>query len=228
MRSCPLPEAVPAEVHADIDAKAKAAGFDGWFAQFKNKVSWSLNPDLPAITPWKTVNPINTPNWTLERNPYSIWVDTDGNQLPYIDKVSLTLGENLEVINLKAIAGEFDEQARHIDIGKLPVLLENQKKGNYKLVLDTADFGADCGLKFNLSYEGDAEIGKWFRTVDFRRALALGVDRDQINETFWLGAASRARMCRARPTSTTPALNIAPSGRRSIRRRQTTCSISWG
>jgi peptide/nickel transport system substrate-binding protein len=38
-----------------------------------------------------------------------------------------------------------------------------------------------------LSYEADPEIGKWFRTVDFRRALGLGIDRDQINETFWLG-----------------------------------------
>ena len=123
----------------------------------------------------------------LERNPYSIWVDTEGNQLPYIDKVQLTLGENLEVVNLRAIAGEFDMQERHMDIGKLPVFIENQQKGNYKLVLDTADFGADMGMKFNLSYEADAELGKWFRTTEFRRALALGVDRDQINETFWLG-----------------------------------------
>ena len=42
-------------------------------------------------------------------------------------------GENLEVINLKAIAGEYDEQARHIDIGKLPVLIENQQKGAYTI-----------------------------------------------------------------------------------------------
>ena len=55
---------------------------------FKN--DWSLNPELPVITPWKTVTPINTPTWMLERNPYSVFVDTAGNQLPYIDKVVLT------------------------------------------------------------------------------------------------------------------------------------------
>ncbi|MCC6178573.1 MAG: ABC transporter substrate-binding protein [Chloroflexi bacterium] len=166
---------------------AKDAGFDNWLLLFKAKASWALNPEVPTITPWKTVQPINTPVWTLERNPYSIWVDTDGNQLPYMDKIQLTLAENLEVLNLRAVAGEFDMQERHLDIGKLPVFIENQQKGNYKLVLDTADFGADCGLKFNLSFEADPEIGKWFRTVDFRRALALGIDRDQVNETFWLG-----------------------------------------
>ncbi len=59
-----------------------------------------------------------------------------GNQLPYFDQVQFTLAENLEVINLRAMAGEYDEQERHIDLGKLPVLLDNQDKGNYKVHLD--------------------------------------------------------------------------------------------
>jgi len=170
-----------------VDQDARTAGFDNWVNMFKARNSFQLNPDLPVVTPWKTVTPINTPTWTMERNPYSIWVDTQGNQLPYIDRIQFTLAENLEVLNLRAIAGEYDMQERHLDIGKLPVFIENQQKGNYKLWLDTADFGADCGLKFNLSFDADPEIGKWIGTADFRRALGLGIDRDQINETFWLG-----------------------------------------
>ncbi len=138
------------------------------------------------LSPWKTTTPINTSTWTLERNPYSVFVDTAGNQLPYIDKVVLTLAENLEVLNLRAIAGEYDYASRHVDLGKLPVLLENQKKGNYKVYLDPGDY-CDLIIKFNLNYDADPEIGKWFNTADFRRALSLGIDRDQINETFWLG-----------------------------------------
>ena len=34
------------------------------------KKDWSLNPELPVLGPWKTVQPINTPTWVLERNPY--------------------------------------------------------------------------------------------------------------------------------------------------------------
>jgi peptide/nickel transport system substrate-binding protein len=172
---------------AEADHKAKDAGFDNWVSHFKAKNSWQLNPDLPVLTPWKTVSPSTTPTWVLERNPYSIWVDIDGNQLPYIDKVQLQLAENLEVLNLRAIAGEYDMQSRHIDMGKLPVFLENQQKGNYRIALDTGDYGSDCGLKFNLSFDGDPELAKWIGTTDFRRALSLGIDRDQINETFWLG-----------------------------------------
>ena len=80
-----------------------------------------MNPELPVISPWMTTQGRNTATWVLERNPYYFGVDTEGNQLPYIDKVVLTLGENLEVINLRAIAGEYDWGERHLDLQKLPV-----------------------------------------------------------------------------------------------------------
>ena len=184
---------------AELDKKVKDEKFDSWVRMFLFKNDWALNPDLPVLSAWKTVTPINTPTWTLERNPYSVFVDTAGNQLPYIDKVVLTLAENLEVLNLRAVAGEYDFQQRHIDLGKLPVFIENQAKGGYKVYLDPGDYGGDMIIKFNLNYDADPEIAKWFNTADFRRALALGIDRDQINETFWLGTGT--------PSSVVPADN---------------------
>jgi peptide/nickel transport system substrate-binding protein len=114
-------------------------------------------------------------------------VDTEGNQLPYIDKIQMTLAENLEVLNLRAIAGEYDWQERHIDLGKLPVFLENQQKGGYSIRLDPAANGADATWQTNQSFAADLEFGDLLRNRDFRHALALGIDRDQLNETFWLG-----------------------------------------
>ena len=114
---------------AELDKKTKDAKFDSWVRMFLFKNDWALNPELPVLSPWKTATPINTATWTLERNPYSVFVDTAGNQLPYIDKVVLTLAENLEVLNLRAIAGEYDFQQRHLDLGKLPVFIENQARG---------------------------------------------------------------------------------------------------
>ena len=178
---------------------AKDQGYEKWVNLFKTKNSWHLNPELPVITPWKTVSPISQPTWVLERNPYSVFVDTAGNQLPYIDKVVLTVFENIEVHNLRAIAGEYDLQARHVDIQKIPVFLENEEKGQYKLYLDPGDYGGDMIIKFNLTYSEDPEIRKWIHQSDFRRALALGIDREQINETFWLGVGT--------PRSVVPAAN---------------------
>ena len=64
---------------------------------------------------------------------------------------------------------------RHMDVAKLPVFLENQQKGNYKVVLDTeTDVGRRSAIHVNQSFEADPEIRKWLTNVDFRRALSHG------------------------------------------------------
>ena len=171
----------------EVEKKAKAAGFDGWVSYIRNRWDWRLNPELPVLTPWKTATPINTPTWVLERNPYYMGVDSAGNQLPYIDRISMTLAENLEVLNLRAIAGQYDLQERHTALAKLPVFLENRAKVGYDVRLDPALNGSDATLQTNQAYDADPEIAKWLHTTDFRRALSMGIDRDQLNETFWVG-----------------------------------------
>ena len=185
----------------EVDRKAKAAGFDGWVSYIKNRWDWRLNPDLPVLTPWKTVSPINTPTWVLERNPYYMGVDSQGNQLPYIDRISMTLAENLEVLNLRAIAGQYDLQERHTGLAKLPVFLENRAKGGYEVHLDPALNGSDATLQTNQAYDADPEIARWLQTRDFRRALSMGIDREQLNETFWVGVGTPGSVA---PSETVP------------------------
>ncbi len=171
----------------ELDRKAKAAGFDSWVSYMKSRWDWRLNPELPTLGPWKTVTPINTPTWLLERNPFYYGVDTAGNQLPYIDRISMRLAENLEVLNLRAVAGQYDLQERHTSLAKLPVFLENRSKGNYDVRLDPALHAGDAMLFINHSYDADPEVAKWLHNRDFRRALSLGIDRAQLNEVLWMG-----------------------------------------
>ena len=170
-----------------VNAKAKAAGYGNWVEHFRFRSDWGLNTEVPTLAAWVMVRPINTQSWLLERNPYYYAIDTAGNQLPYLDKVQLSLAENPEVINLRAIAGEFDFMERFIDLAKLPVFLENADRGGYRVRLDPGFNGADSQIYFNLAYTQDAEIRKWFQNTDFRRALSLGIDRGQLNDAFWLG-----------------------------------------
>jgi peptide/nickel transport system substrate-binding protein len=182
---------------AAVNAKAKAAGYDTWVRYLHVQKDWQLNPAVPTLGPWRTVRPINTPTWVMERNPFYYSVDTDGNQLPYIDGIVMTLAENIEVANLRAMAGEYDLQERHMDLAKLPVILENRERGKYDVHLDLAYNGADTALHINMDYRPDPLIGKLLGTADFRRALSMGIDREQMNETFWLGLGT--------PGSTAPA-----------------------
>ena len=187
-----------------VEAMAKAAGFDNWVLFFQERNSSYRNVDLPVVTAWKTVKPITGDVWEYERNPYSIWMDEAGNQLPYIDRIRLTKGEDLEVINLRAIAGEYDSQERHIDLTKLPVLIENQEKGDYTVHLDTSSMGGEAYICVNASYKADPELGKLFANADFRRALSLGINRDAINEVLFLGLGTPGSIAPAETTLFSP------------------------
>ena len=183
---------------AEVDKLAADAKFPSWPTLFKSRADWTANADLPVVTPWKVVKgkEISTQNLVLERNPYSIWVDTEGNQLPYIGTLSHSASENVEVMNLRAVAGEFDMQDRDILTNKLPVLVDNAQRSGYHIVLNPSG-SVDFGLRVNLAYEDDPELGELIRTTDFRRALSLGIDRGQINEAFYLGTST--------PTANVPA-----------------------
>jgi peptide/nickel transport system substrate-binding protein len=174
---------------AEVSAQAVAARFDGWVPYFLNQVTWSKNPDLPVLSPWRVTQPINKPPWELSANPYSIWVDTEGHQLPYIQTISMSNSESLEVINLRTVAGEFDFQDRHLTVQSLPVLLENQERSHYK-IHKSPSTSTDFGVLINLAYDEDKTLGDLLRTTDFRRALALGIKRDQVNEAFFLGTSA--------------------------------------
>ena len=52
---------------------------------------------------------------TLTRNPYYYKVDTEGNQLPYIDTLSVSVNADKQTLVLKVVNGEIDYQDRHIN-----------------------------------------------------------------------------------------------------------------
>jgi peptide/nickel transport system substrate-binding protein len=179
-----------------VNKVATGAGFKGWAAYFRNRAAWHQNPSLPMVTPWVVTRPINNPPWEFGPNPYSIWVDDEGYQLPYIGRITMGNVENTEVLALRAASGEYDVQDRWLGVTNLPVLIDNEKKGSYKI--HRAPYTeVDCGIRLNLAYDADKELGELIRTVEFRRALSLGIDRGQINEAFFLGTGT--------PTATTAA-----------------------
>jgi peptide/nickel transport system substrate-binding protein len=165
---------------------AKEAGYTNWISYMQYLNQWGLNPDMPTVSPWVTVRPLNDPPHTFGPNPYSIWVDTDGNQLPYIGDIHFELVQQPDVITLKATEGEFDFQDIWLTAASLPVLIENQERSGYT-IHRTPGESIDDAIRINLSFDKDPVIGELIRTLDFRRALSLGVERDQINEAFFLG-----------------------------------------
>lgn len=189
---------------AELDRMVREAQVEDWTRLFLIKRTWGENVELPVVSPWKCISPRSSDTWVFDRNPYSVWVDTAGNQLPYIDNVVMTLAENMEVLQMRAIAGEYDLQARHIALSKLPVLIENQERGGYRIWLDTGKYGACCAMWICLWHTLDEYVGELLANREFRRAMSMAVDRDELNETFWLGTGVPGSVAPAEDTRYSP------------------------
>jgi peptide/nickel transport system substrate-binding protein len=170
---------------AKIDKMMADDGFDNWPLFFKTKASVHRS-DVPTMGPWMMTSPNTTQQWVLERNPYYWAVDPNGNQLPYIDKIVLTLAGEKEVLNLRAIAGDYDFQHRHIDLAKVPTFNDNAERGNYRMGFWPSN-GNQASLEFNQTWDADPEVAEWLQNKDFRQALAVSIDRELMNEAVFLG-----------------------------------------
>jgi peptide/nickel transport system substrate-binding protein len=171
-----------------LDKMAADAKFKTWTELYASKQSPFENPQRPGMAAWIASNRISDQIFILKRNPYYIGVDKAGNQLPYIDEVQIKFFADAQALNLAAIAGELDEQERHINLLNYPVLKENEQKlGKYRIFLWSSPGGFDAGVIFNQTYAKDPELGKLFANKDFRIAMSLAINRKQINESAFLG-----------------------------------------
>ncbi len=170
---------------AELDKMAAEGGFDHWSQLYLSKGSLADNPDQPTINPWKLKIGPPAMMYIVERNPYYWKVDTAGNQLPYIDRISFRVVDSREVLNLVAATGGVDMQARHIDAAKYTLFMspENRKRNGivqYRVLADAAA-GANVGMKFNLSTQNE-RVRPYISDRRFRIALSVAIDREEVVE----------------------------------------------
>ena len=171
---------------ADLEKAIKDAGAENWRGLFSGKTNMHTNPEHPSIAPFQ-LDWWNDSRIHFVRNPYFFQVDPAGNQLPYVDAFTKLKVESRDVAVFRTMAGETDAYTRAFQLGDLPLLQANAENGGYQVFLWPSTGGNDVGLHMNMTYNVDPEIGKWIRTADFRKALSLGINREQINEVMFHG-----------------------------------------
>ena len=161
---------------------------DATYELFEKKAQ-EFNPDLPVVTAWKVVSWEPGIRLVAERNPYYWKVDPEGNQLPYIDRVILDVIADKETVQLKAMAGEYEMQARHIDPTQLPAFKQHEGEGGYTVRLWDAIWAGNPTLFFNHNTT-DPVKKELFNNLKFKQALSYAINRDRINEVVFLGLAT--------------------------------------
>ncbi len=168
-------------------AIATEEGFETWVQAFQSHSTPSRWYDTERPWLWAWIPQEETTDRVVfVRNPYYHAVDTEGQQLPYIDRIIVTPVNDLQTLTLMASTGELDFEAYFLGLSDMPVLRANEEAGNYQVYLANSLRTSDLALMPNQN-AADPVLRELFQNLDFRRAMSLGINRERMNETLYFG-----------------------------------------
>jgi peptide/nickel transport system substrate-binding protein len=161
-------------------------------------------PELPTLGPWVVKQPLGAGTVVImERNPYYFKIDTEGNQLPYIDTVLGMLYQDDQSRTLAMLNGDLD-------------FIKDAGDSNRELYFDALDAGKpieirlpdyDMGnmqsIHFNMTSK-DPIKNEIFNSKDFRIGMSYGINRAEIIEVVFKGQGEPAQVC---PQKSSPLYN---------------------
>lgn len=183
---------------ADIEALMAEGGFDNW-ADLFGQQNATENMNKPTLAAWVPATEPPNPVEVFVRNPYFWKVDTAGNQLPYISEVHSIRVADAEAALLKTIAGELDF-VRALGTANIPILSENKESGDYRFAYANWMPNSYGNIMFNYTTEDEAKH-ELYNNKDFRRALSVAINRDEIIKLIYKGGvfASQVAPLRGEP-----------------------------
>jgi peptide/nickel transport system substrate-binding protein len=155
----------------------------GWGPNGPNELT-TAKTGCPVLTPYVIKDHPSPTVWIAERNPYYFEVDEQGRQLPYIDTIRIEQVSDTSMLTMKAMAGEIDYAREAMSTQDIPVLKENESKGNYRAI----PLPQHSSVYFNLNFGYDADKG-WADIANnrkFRQALNYAIDRNEILSNLYL------------------------------------------
>lgn len=174
----------------NLDELVQQAGAADWVQLFQNKadIHTFSNADKPVLYAWRLTTPYGAGTRVVaERNPYYWKVDTEGNQLPYIDELVYNIYEDAEVLLLQALNGEIDMYDRHIaTLPNRAILADNMEEGDYHFY-DLVPAGGNAMVLFLNLNDNDPVKREIFQNKDFRIGLSYAIDRQEIIDLIYLG-----------------------------------------
>ncbi|MBA2666251.1 MAG: ABC transporter substrate-binding protein [Trueperaceae bacterium] len=182
-----------AQFHPDhnpdgLDALVTAARLGSWVDLFEIRGDTWRNTEKPSLNAWLITEGFGEGTRVVaERNPYYWKVDTDGNQLPYIDRIVFNVYTDTEVMLLQALGGEIDMVGRHINsIANLPVLADAGDQHGFDIYRMIPSDANDFAITFNLNHE-DETTRALYNDKNFRIGVSHAINRQEINDLMFAG-----------------------------------------
>ena len=137
----------------------------------------------PTLRPWNITSALTEQTLVFERNPYYWKVDSEGRQLPYVDKIEyVTMDESLNAQEI--MAGNLDFCGFGTEF--FPTYKAGEATGCYNIKTMVSPNWTVSSLQLNQTYK-DEQYAALFSEIDFRHALSIAVDRDEMNNILFNG-----------------------------------------
>jgi len=157
----------------------------GDWETFQDKDHWNFNPDYPVLFGWHVVSYTPGQRVVLERNPYYWKVDTDGNQLPYLDRIDSREVADKDLRLIQAASGEYDYSMRGVGRPEqFSILVEQAEKGGYRVLTYWGCHAGPPHYTVNQNYVGEERMRELLRNHKFMMALSYAMDRERMNESL--------------------------------------------
>ncbi|GBF82507.1 ABC transporter substrate-binding protein [Aphanothece sacrum] len=155
---------------------------------------WGTDTPVDKIIvngPYKLKEYATSQRIIFEKNPYYWKKDEKGNQLPNIEQVIWTIVESPDTSLLQFRSGSLDSISITPDYFSL--LKREEERGNFTVYNGGAAFGTNF-MAFNLNQgkrDGkplvDPIKSAWFNNLNFRKAIAYGMDRERMVNNIYRG-----------------------------------------
>ena len=114
-------------------------------------------------------------------------VDSEGNQLPYIDEVVYNVGSEVDTLVLQALNGDIDMQDRHIATNaNRSVFFDNQEAGGFHFYETVPSSSNVMTISLNLT-NTDPVKREIYNNKDFRIGLSEAINRQEIIDVVYVG-----------------------------------------
>jgi len=180
-----------------IEAAVKARNMNNARQLYTSLVD-VMNPECPRLWPWVCRTYRVGPPYTFVRNPYYFAVDTEGNQLPYIDRI-LVESRSPDLSQISLANGEVTMQAS-ADNTLYTLLMSQRERYGYDVYHWYPGDRSSCVISPNLNrrIDEDDPSSAWKHKLlndrRFRRALSYAINREAIIKAQFNGIGEPAQV----------------------------------
>jgi peptide/nickel transport system substrate-binding protein len=178
------------DFNPDANALAQSFGYQVWFQLYKEREEYMRpHEGKPHISPWYRVS-TSTTHDVFERNPYYAEVDQFGNQLPYIDRIYMSVVEDRKLQEARVATGGVS--IGQTVLSQVFLYQKNEKKADFNLKKWRLSNSSDCMFAFNLNHK-DPILREIYNDFRFRKAMSIAINRNKINNILYFGLAKECQ-----------------------------------